>query len=110
VPLLQEHVGYIAAARFHDQSLDLPYLAVGRADGQFVAYDYPAGWDGVDGDFLRVFGPASAAAGPGPGRTGHPENPAGQRKKVHARGERDSRGPPGSRSGTASVCWAGRRA
>src|ERR1039457_6514827 len=34
VPLLEEHVGYMVAARFHDQPLDLPDLAVGRTDGQ----------------------------------------------------------------------------
>src|SRR5215472_11470807 len=50
VPLLEEHVGYTVAARFHDQPLDLPYLAVGRTDGQFSAYVYLAGWDVVDGD------------------------------------------------------------
>jgi len=86
VPHLEEHVGYIAAARFHDQSLDLPYLAVGRTDGQFAAYVYLAGWDGVDGDFLRGFRSARAAVGPDLDRTGHPENSGGQRKKVHARG------------------------
>ena len=32
VPLLEEHMGYLVAARFHDQPLDLPYLAVGRTD------------------------------------------------------------------------------
>jgi hypothetical protein len=37
VPLLEEHVGYPVAAGFHDQPLDLPYLPVGRADGQFAA-------------------------------------------------------------------------
>ena len=52
VPLLEEHVGYTVAARFHDQPLDLPYLAVGRTDGQFGAYVYLAGWDVVDGDPL----------------------------------------------------------
>jgi hypothetical protein len=45
----------MAAARFHDQPLDLPYLAVGRTDGQFAVYAYPAGWDVVDGDLLRGF-------------------------------------------------------
>src|ERR1039458_2431611 len=86
VPLLEEHVGYIVAARFHDQSLDLPYLAVGRTDGQFAAYVYLAEWDGVDGDFLRGFRSARAAVGPDLDRTGNPENSGGQRKKVHARG------------------------
>ncbi len=52
VSLLEEHVGYLVAARFHDQPLDLPYLAVGRTDGQFAAYVYLAGWDIVDGDPL----------------------------------------------------------
>ena len=39
-------MGYLVAAGFHDQPLDLPYLAVGRADGQFAAYVYHArmGW------------------------------------------------------------------
>jgi hypothetical protein len=53
VPRLQEHVGYQVAARFHDQPLDLPYLAVGRTDDQFAVYVYRAGWDVVDGDLLR---------------------------------------------------------
>ena len=26
VPLLEEHVGYLVAVRFHDQPLDLPYV------------------------------------------------------------------------------------
>ena len=47
VPLLEEHVGYMVAARFHDQPLDLPYLAVGRTDGQPAVYLYLAEWDGV---------------------------------------------------------------
>ncbi len=55
VPLLEEHMGYMVAARFHDQPLDLPYLAVGRTDGQFAVYLYLAEWDGVDGDLLRGF-------------------------------------------------------
>jgi hypothetical protein len=46
-------VGDIVAARFHDQPSDLPYLAVGRADGQLAAYVYLAGWDGIDGNLLR---------------------------------------------------------
>jgi hypothetical protein len=45
----------MAAAMFHDQPLDLPYLAVGRTDRQFAVYAYPAGWDVVDGDLLRGF-------------------------------------------------------
>lgn len=53
VPLLQEHVGYLVAARFHHQPLDLPDLAVGRTDDQFAVYVYRAGWDVVDGD-LRL--------------------------------------------------------
>ena len=53
VPLLEEHVGYLVAARFHDQPLDLPYVAVGRADGQFAVYLYRAVRDGVDGDLPR---------------------------------------------------------
>jgi hypothetical protein len=95
VPLLEEHVGYIVAARFHDQSLDLPYLAVGRTDGQFAAYVYLAGWDGVDGDFLRGFRSARAAVGPDLGRTGHPENSGGRRKKAHVRGGVGLVGPTG---------------
>ena len=53
VPLLEEHVGYLAGARFHDQPLDLPYLAVGRTDDQAAVYLYRAGWHGVDGDLRR---------------------------------------------------------
>ena len=52
-PLLEEHVGYLVATRFHDQPLDLPYVAIGRTDGQFAVYFYLAGWDVVDGDLLR---------------------------------------------------------
>ena len=63
VPLLQEHVGYLVAARFHDQPLDLPYLAVGRTDGQVAVYLYLAGWDGVDGDVLRAFRFARSSGG-----------------------------------------------
>ena len=103
-------MGYIVAARFHDQSLDLPYLAIGRTDGQFAAYVYLAEWDGVNGHFLRGFRSAKAAVGPDLDRTGNPENSGGQRKKAHARGEWDSWGPLGSRSGTTSVSWAGRSA
>ena len=55
VSLLEEHVGYLAAARFHNQSLDLTYLAVSRTDGQFAVYLYRAEWDGVDGDLRRGF-------------------------------------------------------
>jgi len=53
MPFLEEHVGYLVAARFHDQPLDLPYLAVGRQDGLGAVYLYLAEWDGVDGDLLR---------------------------------------------------------
>jgi hypothetical protein len=60
VPLLEEHVGYLAAARFHDQPLDVPYLAVGRTDGQFAVYVYRAGWDGVDVDLRRGFRPSAS--------------------------------------------------
>src|SRR6202041_1371693 len=95
VPHPEEHVGYIVAARLHDQPLDLPYLAVGRTDGQFAAYVYLAGWDGVDGDLLRGFRSARVAVGPDLGRTGHPENSGGQRKKVHARGGVGLLGPAG---------------
>jgi hypothetical protein len=73
---LEEHVGYVVAARFHDQSLDLPYLAVGRTDGQFAADVYLAGWDGVDSDLPRGFRSARAA------HTGH-KSSEGRRKKVH---------------------------
>ena len=45
----------MVAARIHHQPLDLPYVAVGRTDGQFAVYFYLAGWDGVDGDLLRGF-------------------------------------------------------
>jgi hypothetical protein len=108
-PLLEEHMGYIVAARFHHQSLDLPYLSVARTDGQFAAYGYLAGWDDVDRDFLRGFRSARAAVTPGLGRTRHSKcsTSGGQRKKVHARGEWDCWGPLGSRSGTTSVSWAG---
>ena len=113
VPLLEEHVGYIVAARFHHQSLDLPYLAVGRTDGQFAAHRYLAEWDNVNGDFLRGFRSAGTEVVPDLRRTGNPENSGGQRKNVHARGgvggELESC-PVGSRSGTTSVSWAGRSA
>src|SRR5690242_8560043 len=33
--------------------LDLPYVAIGRTDGQFAVYFYLAGWDVVDGDLPR---------------------------------------------------------
>jgi hypothetical protein len=95
VPLLEEHVGYIVAARFHDQSLDLPYLAVGRTDGQSAAYVYLTEWDGVDGDFLRGFRSARAAVGPDLDRTGNPENSGGHRKKAHTRGGVGLLGPAG---------------
>ena len=42
VPLPEEHVGYMVAATFHDQPLDLPYVVVGRTDGQFAVYLYPS--------------------------------------------------------------------
>ncbi len=109
-PLLEEHVGYIAAARFHDQSLDLPYFAVGRTDGQSAAYVYLAGWDGVNGDFLRRFRSARAAVGPDPGAPGIPKTPPDRGRKFTLGGEWDSWGPLGSRSGTTSVSWAGRSA
>jgi hypothetical protein len=73
VPLLEEHVGYLAAVRFHDQPLDLPDLAVGRTDGQAAVYVYRAGWDGVDGD-LRRGCRSSASAG------GNPDCPPAQVK------------------------------
>jgi hypothetical protein len=66
VSLLEEHVGYLVAARFHDEPPDLPYLAVGRADGQLAPYVYATGWDGVDGDFLR----GSRFAGIAPAKVG----------------------------------------
>src|SRR5215470_4486929 len=65
VPLLQQHVGYLVAARFHDQPLDLPYLAVGRTDDQFAVYIYAAGWDVVDGGLRRGFRFASVRGNPG---------------------------------------------
>src|SRR5690348_12549652 len=61
VPLLQEHVGDLVAARLYGQPLDLSYLAVGRADGQFAVYAYRVGWDRVDGGLLRGFGSAGVA-------------------------------------------------
>ncbi len=48
-------MGYVVAARLHGHPLDLPYLAVGRTDGQAAVYLYPAEWDGVDGDLLLGF-------------------------------------------------------
>jgi hypothetical protein len=79
VPLLEERVGHVVAARFHRQSLDLPYIAVGRTDGQFAAYVNIAEWNRVDGDLLRGFRSARAAG------TGHPQSVSGRhRKKVHA--------------------------
>ncbi|HEX2746159.1 MAG TPA: hypothetical protein VHN16_17405 [Streptosporangiaceae bacterium] len=48
-------MGYMVAASFRDQPLDLPYLAVGRKDGLGAVYLYLAEWDGVDGDLLRGF-------------------------------------------------------
>ena len=53
MPLLEEHVGYMVAARIHDQPLEMPYVAVGRTDGQFAVYFYRALRDVVDGDLLR---------------------------------------------------------
>lgn len=61
VPSLEEHVSDLVAAGFHDQPLDLPYLAVGRTDGQVTAYVCPAGWDVVDGGLLRGFRSAKVA-------------------------------------------------
>ena len=61
VPLLKEHVGYLVAAAFHDQALDLAYLAVSRTDGQAAVYLYLAGWDVVDGDLPGGFRCAGAA-------------------------------------------------
>jgi hypothetical protein len=65
-------MGYVMATRFYDQPVDLPYLAVGRTDGQAAAYVYLTRWDGVDGDLLRGL---AAAAG-----TVHPWVP---RQPVH---------------------------
>jgi hypothetical protein len=84
VSLLEEHVGHIVAAGVDDQPLDLPYLAVGRADGQVAAYLYLAGRDVVDGDFLRGFRPVRAADGPGPERAYNAGCPNG--KAAAARG------------------------
>src|SRR5579875_972341 len=82
-PVPDEHVGHMVAAGLHDQPLDLPYLAVGRADGQLAAYVYLAERDRVHDDLLRGFRSARAAD---VGRTAHPEDSGGQRKKAHARG------------------------
>ena len=46
-------MGYPVAARFHDQPPDLPYVTVGRTDGQFAVYFYRALRDVIDGDLLR---------------------------------------------------------
>src|SRR5271170_327049 len=62
VSLPEEHVGYMVTAGVHDQPPDLPYLAVGRTDGQAAAYVYVVPWDGVDDDLLRGFGSARRAA------------------------------------------------
>ena len=62
VPFLEEHVGYMVTAMFHVPPLNLPYLAVARSHGQFALYLYLAGWHGVDGDLLRGFRFAPAAA------------------------------------------------
>ena len=94
VSFLEEHVGYTAAARFHYQPLDLAYLAVGRAHGQLAAYVYLAGWNGVDGDFLRSLRSARVAAGPGPG-SARAEDSRAHWKNVHARGEPGIVGPGG---------------
>ena len=93
-------MSYMAAARFHDQPLDLPYLAVGRKDGQFAVYAYPAGWDIVDGDLLRGFRFAPA---------GLPDHSPVHKHPVHLlRALSGCPCPVGSRSRTLSVCWAGR--
>ena len=109
VSFLEEHVGYMAAAMFHYQPLDLAYLAVGRTDGQFAAYVYLAGWDGVDDDFLRSLRSAWVAAGPGPGST-RAEDSGDIGRMFTLGGSRELWGPVGSRSGTTSVSWAGRSA
>ena len=60
---------HVAAAAYlmkrrRDRPLDLPYLAVGRADSQFAAYVHRAGRDVVDGDLRR--GSRFAAGAPLP--------------------------------------------
>jgi hypothetical protein len=91
--LLEEHAGYMVAAGLHDQSLDLPYIAVGRTDGELPAYLYLAERNGVDGDLLRGFRLVLSGAGTGPGRPGHPESCTGH--KVDARGQPGVVGPGG---------------
>ncbi len=66
-------MGYLVAARFHDQPLDLPNLAVGRTGGQVAAYVYLARWDGVDGDLLRGSRLARAAPDVPPSGQRHQE-------------------------------------
>ena len=56
VSFLEEHVGHMAAAMFHDQPLDLAYLAVGRTDGQLRRMSTSPAGTGVDDDFLRSCG------------------------------------------------------
>jgi hypothetical protein len=88
----------MATARFHDQPLDLPYLAVGRTDGQFAVYAYPAGWDVVDGDLLRGF----RFARPGCLITA----PSTSTQFTFLGALSGCPCPVGSRSRTLSVCWA----
>jgi hypothetical protein len=63
VPLLEEHMGYLAAARFHDQPLDLPNFAVDRTDDQSAVYLYRTGRHGVDGDLRRGFQSSASVRG-----------------------------------------------
>jgi len=55
-------MGYMVAARFHDQPLDLPYLAVGGMDGLAAEYLYLPQGDGVVGDRPRGARAAIAVA------------------------------------------------
>ncbi|HEX6521321.1 MAG TPA: hypothetical protein VF070_15130 [Streptosporangiaceae bacterium] len=60
-------MGYLVAARLHDQPLDLPHFAVGRTDGQLAAYVYLAVGDEVDSDLLRALREYGGQLEPVPG-------------------------------------------
>ena len=83
-------MGYIVAARLHDQSLDLPYLAIGGTDGQFAAYVYPP--NGTESTVTSCG--ASGRPGPRSGRTssapGIPKTPGDKGRKLTLEGEWDS--------------------
>ena len=76
----------------------MPYLAVGRTDGKAAVYVYRAGWHGVDGDLRRGFRSSASVRG-------KPDFAPTQVKCLLCPWVPVS---GGSRSGTASVSWAGR--